>query len=323
MPRADKTSAQDSIEKNRQLFLERLSRVVPVDRLEAVLAHLESPSRVTFRVVQPSLDPMQLEGFPDGLEVLPVPSFPGWFSIPAEQRSILTESSVATGAGLYIQNLSSLFAVLALQPEPGEEVLDLAAAPGGKTLLIANAMQNQGRIAAVEPIKSRFFRLRANLQRFDVTIVDTYLKDGRDVGRQVPDRFDRVLLDAPCSSEARIRVYEPETWKHWSPRKVKEMQRKQKGLLRSALNAVRPGGVVVYSTCSFAPEENEMVVDDQLRRFDGELVVEPVDPGIKQAFPGLVRWGKRDLDPDLARAVRILPDGLLDGFFLCRIRRLS
>jgi 16S rRNA (cytosine1407-C5)-methyltransferase len=110
-----------------------------------------------------------------------------------------------------------MLAPLALAPRPGETVLDLAAAPGGKTLQLAALMQNSGRLSAVEAVKGRFFRLRANLERGGVTNARTFLMDGRAVGRKCPEMFDRVLLDAPCSSEARFSRLDPRSWAHWSP----------------------------------------------------------------------------------------------------------
>jgi 16S rRNA (cytosine1407-C5)-methyltransferase len=138
---------------------------------------------------------------------------------------------------LYPQSPSSWLPVLLLDPRPGEEILDLAAAPGGKSLHIAARMGNRGRLACVEAIRDRFFRLRGNLERGDMKIAATYLKDGRGVGAAVPGRFDRVLLDAPCSSEALLRPQDADSSRHWSLHKVHEAAHKQRGLIVSALLA--------------------------------------------------------------------------------------
>jgi 16S rRNA (cytosine1407-C5)-methyltransferase len=219
---------------------------------------------------------------------------------------------------IYPINPSSVLAVLALAPQPDEEVLDLAAAPGGKTLLMAAAMENRGRIAAVEPVKSRFHRMRANLDRCGVRNVEFYLSDGRGVGRKVGERFDAVLLDAPCSSEARFRLDDPTSYAHWKPRKIREVGRKQKALLRSAFNALKPGGRMIYCTCAFAPEENEIPLDYLLRR-EAAARLESISVVCPQFIPGLTRWRAKDLHSDLRRAVRVLPDELWDGFFICKI----
>ncbi|MFP6837539.1 MAG: RsmB/NOP family class I SAM-dependent RNA methyltransferase [Pseudomonadales bacterium] len=229
----------------------------------------------------------------------------------------MSAGSVERGE-IYPINPSSVLAVLALAPQPDEEVLDLAAAPGGKTLLMAAAMDNRGRIAAVEPVKSRFHRMRANLARCGVRNVDFYLSDGRGVGRKVGERFDAVLLDVPCSSEARFRLDDPASYAHWKLRKIKEVARKQKSLLRSAFTALKPGGRLIYCTCALAPEENEIPLDYLVRR-EPAAKLESVSVVCPQFIPGLTRWRAKVLHSDLQRAVRVLPDDLWDGLFICKI----
>ena len=249
----------------------------------------------------------------------PVSGLPGLWQVTRD--SGFTSTDAANKGLVYIQNPSSYFAVRVLDPQANEEILDLAAAPGGKTIAIAAAMGNTGRLAAVEPVKGRFHRLRANVERCGVTNVDFYQRDGRGVGRAVPDRFDRVLLDAPCSSEARMRWGDASSYVHWSLRKIKETQRKQKSLLRSAYAALKPGGDLVYCTCSFAPEENELVVQHLLRRTDATLadISHDLDPDHTRG--GLSSWRGKALLPELANTLRIMPHGVWDGFFIAHIQK--
>jgi 16S rRNA (cytosine1407-C5)-methyltransferase len=237
------------------------------------------------------------------------------------QREKVTRSDAAQRGGIYIQNPSSLLAVQLLCLQTGIEVLDLAAAPGGKTIAMAAAMNNTGRIAAVEPIAARFHRLRSNVARCGVENVAFYQRDGRGVGRAVPNRFDRVLLDAPCTSEARMRWDNPATYKHWQLRKIKEMQRKQKALLMSGYQALKPGGQLVYCTCAFSPEENEMVVHHLLKRTEARLLpIRPEElPG--NHMPGHRGWRARKFDMSVSRSVRIIPRGAWDGFYVARFTK--
>ena len=176
---------------------------------------------------------------------------------------------------------------------------------------------------AVESVKARFFRMRANLAQHGAPQVETYLMDGRAAGRRWPQRFDRVLLDAPCSSEARFTRHDPKSWAHWSPRKIKEAARKQKPLLGAAIKALRPGGVLLYCTCSFAPEENEVVVNSQLRYFADEVEIAPLTLPVTNTVPGLTEWRGKALNPQLARSVRLLPTEEMDGFFMCKLVKTS
>ena len=243
--------------------------------------------------------------------------------MPNEQRRELSESEACLRGEIYLQNLSSMIPPLVLNPQSGERILDLAAAPGGKALQMAGMMANRGKISAVESVRGRFFRLRANLENHGAILVQTYLKDGIKVWRSCPEQFDRVLLDAACSAEGRFNVNEPSSYGYWSTKKIREMQRKQKRLLFSAVQCLKPGGTLVYSTCTFAPEENEVVVDSVLKRFGEALCLEELGKPPVAVQEGLICWRNRGLHPDLQRAWRILPDGIMEGFFACRLRKLE
>lgn len=303
-------------------FLERLQLIIPSPQWESVLASFSSDRPVCFRInpLKANTDQVLAEFKVLGLQPEPLPWNPYGYCLSAEARSLLTDSAMFNEGRIYIQGLSSQLAAILLNPQPGESILDLAAAPGGKTLHIAAMMQNQGQLSAVEPVKSRFFKLRANLERGAASMVKTYLKDGREVGRKVPGRFDRVLLDAPCSSEARIRAGRPESWSHWSEKKIKEVSRKQKRLLHSAILSLKPGGRLLYSTCSFAPEENELVIQDALRKHP-DVNVLPVDMPVTNIQPGLTEWSGKALNPEVVKSIRVLPTQQMDGFFLCLLQK--
>ncbi|MDX1335744.1 MAG: RsmB/NOP family class I SAM-dependent RNA methyltransferase [Gammaproteobacteria bacterium] len=303
-------------------FLERLQSIIPSSQWESVLASFSSERPVCFRInpLRAGTDQVLDEFNELGLQPEPLPWNPYGYCLPTEARSLLTESALFNEGRIYIQGLSSQLAAIILNPQPGETILDLAAAPGGKTLHIAAMMQNHGQLSAVEPVKNRFFKLRANLERGAAIMVKTYLRDGREVGHKVPERFDRVLLDAPCSSEARIRAGKPESWSHWSEKKIKEVARKQKRLLHSAILSLKPGGRLLYSTCSFAPEENEIVIQDVLRKHP-EMSVLPVDMPVTNIQPGLPEWSGKTLNPEVVKSVRVVPTKQMDGFFLCLLQK--
>lgn len=306
-------------------FLDRLARIVPPDRLAEVVETFGPPRRVGFRLNPLRADPADTLGAlcRDGLAPLPVAWYADAFTVAADERPALVASPAYAAGAVYLQNLSSMVPPLALAPEPDDRVLDLAAAPGSKTTQLAALLGPDADLAAVEVVRDRFFRLRANLDAAGASFVKTFLQDGTKVPRYRPEHFDRVLLDAPCSTEGRFRADEPETFAYWSERKIREMQRRQTALLAAAVDSLAVGGTLVYATCSFAPEENEAVLDRTLTRFGDALRLEPIPLDVPAAQPALPAWDGQAFAHDLSHARRLLPDGTYEAFFVARLHKTA
>jgi 16S rRNA (cytosine1407-C5)-methyltransferase len=305
-----------------QAFTERLQEIQGPQQALATLETLGPRATVAWRL-NPLRAPFEntlAELAAEGIVGTPVDWCPGGYVADAAQRERLTRAPAVSEGRAFIQDPASWLAALALEPEPGMEVLDLAAAPGGKTSHLAALMDNRGRLAAVEPVRDRFFRLKANLEKLGVRIAALYLKDGRAVGRATPNRFSRVLLDAPCSSESRFDATDESTYAHWSERKIGECARKQRGLLESAFDALAPGGQLVYATCSFAPEENEAVIAHLLSVREHARVV-PLEWPLPNLTGGLDSWRTRRFPPEVRGSVRVLPSERMRGFFVARVRK--
>ena len=175
----------------------------------------------------------------------------------------------------YIQDPGTLLAVKELNPQPGEMILDFCAAPGGKTTFLAQLMYNRGRIVAQDISGERLKLIRENCARLGVTCVETLLNAPRcgllpgrrgEVGRRPGEGelFDRILVDAPCSNTGVMRRRVDLRWRI-QPAKISRLQQTQLVLLERAAPKLKPGGVLVYSTCSLEPEENSEVVTEFLR----------------------------------------------------------
>ncbi len=309
-------------------FLDRCRRIIPEAAWEDFLASFSRPRNVALRVNTLRISPQAAREalLADGLHVETPPFLPEALLAPPELRNAMLAHPLAQDGLIHAQGLSSQLATLALDPRPGHVALDLCAAPGGKTSHIWQRMRGEGRLIAIEAVKKRFFKLRGVLTHLGMEGVETRCADGRSAWRWLEGRCDRVMLDAPCSSEARFRADDPATFRYWSPRKIKEMRRKQRGLIRAGIRCLKPGGLLLYATCSFSPEENESVIADAIRVFGSSIRVLPLDlPGRIPAMPGLSEWAARKPTEETAaalrRAARILPGDAATGFFLCLIRR--
>ncbi|MDX8402506.1 MAG: RsmB/NOP family class I SAM-dependent RNA methyltransferase [Mariprofundaceae bacterium] len=309
-------------------FVARLESILPPAVVDEVLASFAAPRATVLRVntlraaPEAASEDLQAAGLhPRSACDMGLPEA---LILPAgERRAALAHPLVGRGV-LYAQGISSMLATAVLAPKPEQTVLDLCAAPGGKTGHLWQRMQARGRLVAIEAVKKRFFKLRGVLAGLGMAGIETRCMDGRAAWRWLAGRCDCVMLDAPCSSEARFRIDDPASFRYWSPRKIKEMRHKQRGLLRAGIRCLKPGGVLLYATCSFAPEENEQVIADALRVFGEVIAVEPVElPAGVPAMPGLDEWRGRGLPEAVTRAVRVLPGPVTTGFFLCRIRRLA
>ena len=306
-------------------FRSRLTEILDEPSCQEVLESFAVEKKTTFRINTLLADANEViaDLQQEGVAPHPVSWCDHAFWVPAAAREQLTHAAAAVNGQIYIQGLSSILATLMLDPQPGEWNLDLAAAPGGKSSHMVARMENQGKLSVVEPIRKRMFRLADNLKRQGSQISRTYLMDGRKVGKKVPDRFDRVLLDAPCSSEARMRASDPQTTQFWSPRKIREQSRKQLGLIESAFQSLKPGGILLYCTCSFAPEENEAIVSALLDRMEGDAVLVDLNLPIDNWQPGLRSFDSIQFHPTIECCRRILPNSFFDAFFMAKIQKAN
>ena len=223
---------------------------------------------------------------------------------------------------VFVQNISSMLPVIALEPRDDEKILDLCAAPGAKTTQIIS-LANKANVVAVEKIRTRLYKLTANLKIQCEGRVKVLLMDGTMVRRKFPEFFDKILLDAPCSAEGRFFVANPRSYKYWKEMKVKEMAHKQKKLISAAFYSLKPGGVMIYSTCTFSPEENEGVIDWFLNKFKNSAEIASLKIPGANVRRGLTRWRLNKFSESLSLSRRIIPDGVMEGFFIAKIVKVE
>ncbi len=260
-----------------QGFLDKYQAQLSKADFDQFLEFCQKPLRKSIRVntLKISVEDFQKIAEEKGWELEPIPWCEEGFWIERENRDEPLGNSIEHFLGLfYIQEASSMIPPEILNPQLGERVLDMAAAPGSKTTQLAAKMQNEGVLASNEPVVKRIKGMVSNLERLGASCVVVSRKDGQFFGENTPNFFDKILLDAPCTGEGTVRK-DPKALENWSQENIEGMARLQKQLIKSAFEALKPGGVMVYSTCTLAREENEEVVEYLLEEFEGNAELVP------------------------------------------------
>lgn len=204
---------------------------------------------------------------------------------------------------IYLQSLSSMLPPIVLEPKKSENILDMAAAPGGKTTQIAAITENKAYITACEKNKIRAERLKYNLQKQGVGCVNVMLEDARKLSDFFS--FDKILLDAPCSGSGTMSIFD----KNFSQELINRSSKIQEELLIKALKILKPGGEIIYSTCSILAEENENVLKRVLKKSNAEIVpIEPIE-------------GVPILPTSIDGVMGVCPNEFYEGFFVSKIKK--
>lgn len=233
----------------------------------------------------------------------------------------LRDSKLVETGQVFIQNAASWLPVVLLDVRPQEDVLDVCAAPGGKTTHMAARSSNLASITANDNSRGRLHKLQATCARLHADISQFTLYDAQYLARRLPEEsYDKILLDAPCSGEGLIRYERDKDLETWSVAHIKRLQQLQRKLLVQAWKLLRPGGTLVYSTCTMAPEENEMVIDYALRRLDAVELV-PIDIDLPNRRPAVTLWNSKQLDERLAGCLRLQPSPDIEAFFVAILHK--
>ena len=302
-----------------ELFEKRM-KILLQDDYESFLHGYDFPLRRGLRVNTAKIatdDFLSLFAHP----LIPSPFAADAFYLDAEHKA--GSDPLHHAGAYYMQEPSAASAVSVLAPQAGERILDLCAAPGGKSTQIAPKLGQNGLLWSNEFVPSRARILQQNLERWGYRNYVVSSRDTATLCEGLRDYFDAVLVDAPCSGEGMFRK-EPQALTEWSMDNVRLCASRQQEILNNAAKAVKPGGRLVYSTCTFAPEENEGAIDQFLRTHP-DFVLEPIH--VDWGCPGFSAERIRSFCPeadnsvDLTRCRRILPQHGGEGHFVALLRR--
>ena len=252
-----------------------------------------------------------------GFELEPISVVPDAFYVKKEPFSIGATTEYLLGY-YYIQSLSSMIPSLALNVSSHDIVVDMCAAPGGKTIHLAQLMKNQGVILAFELNRERMRSFRSNISRCGAQNIIVFRTDAANLPDLHIKGISKILLDAPCTGSGLIPV-DPSRKTSRSFEDIKFCSNIQMKLITAAVEALERGGELVYSTCSIEPEENEYIINSALQQFRLEVV----DLNIDYGEPGLINVFSLELSPELKKARRIYPYlHKTEGFFVCKLKKV-
>lgn len=227
--------------------------------------------------------------------------------ILCKQHSTLTNMPSLIEGLFQVQDESSMLVAHVLDPKPGEFIIDTCSAPGGKTTHIAALMKNSGKILAADIYEHKLNKINENVRRLGISIIHTELINALDIGDKYPMQADRVLVDAPCSGLGVLRKKPDSRWRK-SKALIKELAELQIKILTSAAKAVKPGGVLVYSTCTTEIEENDRIIEKFLEA-NPEFALDDAGKGL-------------GLSQDFGKMIQLWPHiHNVDGFFIARMHK--
>ena len=217
---------------------------------------------------------------------------------------IIKKLEIYEAGEIYLQSLSAMIPPLLMDVQPGQDVLDMCAAPGGKTSEIVQLTENRAMVTACEPDKIRFDRLKSNLKKLQCERVNVLNQDARKLDDYL--KFDRILLDAPCSGSGTLRLNQPEKKISFSPKLVSNSAKLQAQLLKKACTLLKRGGRLVYSTCSLLQQENDEQVRNVLK--DSKMRLMPID---ETHFSCVKR-----VTNTVSGTMTVMPDASFEGFYI-------
>lgn len=290
---------------------EKLNKQYGEEITKKILEGYSKKRKVTFRVNTLKSNNEEIEEILKEKNIIykKVPFYENAYILENVRESEIKNLDIYNKGKIYMQSLSSMFPPIILNPKQNMDILDMTAAPGGKTTQIAALVENKSRITAVEMNKIRAERLKYNIEKQGATSVYIMNQDARKIDDFFS--FDSILLDAPCSGSGTIFLEDLKLNEKFTEKLIEKSIKTQKALLKKAINILKKGSEMVYSTCSILQEENENIILEALKTNKVELV--------EIKFNGIEDLPK--IPSKIKGTLCILPNEEYEGFFVAKLRK--
>lgn len=301
-------------------LIEILEKIYSTRQLDTIYRSFYKGRSTSFRVnsLKGSTNEVMEELMSNKIKAVNHPLLKNAFIVKDKKESALRKLEVYKYGKIYLQNISSMLPPLFLDLREDNVILDMCAAPGGKSLHMADLTNNKATILANDVNEVRRERLNYNIEKQGATSIIAFGSDGCTIGKRLNRYFDRILLDAPCSGEGIMKIISNNSYSKWNRRKVESLSKLQKKLFDSAYHALKPGGIIVYSTCTLNPFENEEIINYALEKYK-DLSLEKIDLNLPNIIRGLTNYDKKSYNEELKKAIRVIPNEYMEGFFIAKI----
>ena len=284
-----------------KFYVEKLLNQYEPNIVNDIINGLNSKRKVTFRVNTLISTKEEIEEIlkKENIKFKQVSWYKDAFIIEDKTENDLKNLEIYESGKIYLQSLSSMIPTIILDPKENENILDMCASPGGKTIQMACLSNNKSYITACERNRIRGEKLKYNLQKQKSNRVNVMLEDARNLNDLF--KFDKILLDAPCSGSGTENVFK----KNFTEELINKSRKIQEELLKKALKILKPGGTIVYSTCSILKEENEAI----LEKIKKEINIESIE----------ISKEIKLLPSKLNDVAVVAPNELYEGFFIAKV----
>ena len=293
-------------------FIELLKQQYEENIVDRILNGYNVIRNTTFRVntLKSNVELIKEELLKNNIEYENVSWDENVFILKNASKKDIEELEIYKNGHIYMQSLSSMLPPIILEPKPNEDILDMCAAPGGKTTQMAAISNNNAHITACEMNSIRLERLKYNIEKQGATCIYAMQKDARNIDDFFS--FDKILLDAPCSGSGTLNVNDTNIQKNFTMKLINKSTVSQLALLKKALKILKPGKEMIYSTCSILACENEDLVTKAISNGNAEIV--PIDLEDFKDLPLL--------PVKLKGTVCVCPTERYEGFFIAKIRKI-
>lgn len=301
------------MEKIPEFLLEKLNKYYGEEYVDKIIDGFTKKRKVTLRVntIKTNKADVEQELIRNNIEFKNSSFWDDAIIILNKQEEDIKKLEIYETGKIYMQSLSSMIPPLVLGPKENEDILDMTAAPGGKTTEIAALSNNKAHITACEMNKIRFDRLKYNLEKQGAKCVYAMQKDSR----QIDDffSFDKILLDSPCSGSGTIYINDNNLEKYFTKILIEKSIKAQKTLIKKAIKILKKGGELVYSTCSILKEENEEIIREVLK--EGKLELVKIEFEKIENIPLL--------PVTLEKTLCVMPTEEYEGFFVAKLKKVK